>query len=68
MLKKNIHHGKFTVGELRDLIKDLPEDATVLTEGCDCTGDSCGLEYDAKTRQLTVLRFHWYEWPHPDDE
>ena len=32
-----------TVKELKELIKDIPDDVIVLTEGCDCTGISGGI-------------------------
>lgn len=30
-----------TVGQLRDKLKDLPDDIIVHTEGCDCIGEAC---------------------------
>jgi hypothetical protein len=33
-----------TVKELKELIKNLPEDYPVLTEGCDCEGPCNGIE------------------------
>lgn len=42
------HHGGYhhrslkqlTVGQLREALADMPADALVYTEGCDCTGDA----------------------------
>lgn len=33
-----------TVGLLRQLIADLPDDRLVYTEGCDCVGPASGVE------------------------
>lgn len=35
---------QLTVGKLREFIKDLPDDMLVQTEGCDCTGESYGVQ------------------------
>lgn len=34
-----------TVGELKNLLKDVDDDRWVITEGCDCHGEASGIEY-----------------------
>ena len=34
------------VGELIEMLKDLPASTRVLTEGCDCWGDVCDLRVE----------------------
>ena len=36
--------GQLTVGELKEKIKDLPDDMTVVTGGCDCIGAAKAVE------------------------
>ena len=35
---------RLTVGRLRELLRDLPDEMPVSTEGCDCVGPSGGIE------------------------
>ena len=41
--KRALAPGQLTVRALRDALSALPNDAPVLTEGCDCYGDACGV-------------------------
>lgn len=42
-MKLNKH---MTVGELVEMLKALPQDVLVYTEGCDCYGPSDGIRYE----------------------
>lgn len=48
--------GQITVGELAALLKDLPQDALVWHEGCDCFGAANGVEYNAKDNTVMIGR------------
>lgn len=43
-LKTRRDEQHLTVGRLRQLLLDLPDDMLVMTEGCDCVGPSDGVE------------------------
>lgn len=46
-----------TVGELKKLLEDIPNDAVVRADGCDCVEDAHGIDYEAAPRrELTVIR------------
>ena len=35
---------QLTVGMLKSLLADLPDDTFVIVEGCDCVGEAVGVE------------------------
>lgn len=45
-----------TVGELKAYIEDLPTDATIYLEGCDCYGKAGVLAFNRDTNHLTIDR------------
>lgn len=56
-----------TVGELKELIKDVPDDYIVITEGCDCVGASDRIEPDPSDKTLLIGRAHaWRGGGFPD--
>lgn len=45
-----------TVGQLRALLDQLPDDYQVTTEGCDCTGDVLSVLVEAEIRNVHLQR------------
>ena len=50
--------GQLTVEELIDILKEMPKDAVVWHEGCDCYGAGNGVEYDEKDNSILITRCH----------
>lgn len=46
-----------TVSQLKEFIADLPDDATIELEGCDCMGDCTSFTYDGETNELQMWRY-----------
>lgn len=47
---------KLTVVQLRELLKDVPDEYLIRMEGCDCTGLCSEGEVDAETKELYLHR------------
>ena len=47
---------QITAAELRELLEDIPDDALVETEGCDCIGEANGVEYDEESNTVLIRR------------
>ena len=45
-----------TVGQLRALLEQLPDDYQVTTEGCDCSGDVLSVLVEAEIRNVHLRR------------
>ncbi len=45
-----------TVGELKDMLANVPDDYLVHSEGCDCTGEAQGILVSAGEKQVLVER------------
>lgn len=48
--------GQITVAQLRALLAPLPDDAGVWSDGCDCTGEACGVQFNETDNAVTIVR------------
>lgn len=52
---------RITVGKLLELLRELPEDTPVLTEGCDCTGGASGIDYSSVDKEVVITRLSYLD-------
>lgn len=47
---------QLNVRQVIELLQKLPGDAMVWSDGCDCCGETCGVEYDQKDNSVLMAR------------
>ena len=55
-MKNKYGDEQLTVKELIVLLKQMPQDALVFHEGCDCTGSADNVEYEASDHSVLITR------------
>lgn len=56
MITKEVLDELLTVGKLKELIKDVPDDYLVLSDGCDCIGAADNATADDSDHTLFISR------------
>lgn len=56
MAEENSKRPQLTVGALKELLKQYPDETLVHTEGCDCVGPASGVDLDPVDNSIVITR------------
>jgi len=53
---KKLNDASMTVGDLKRLLSEIPDDVIIYSEGCDCTEEAYGIDYEKNICEIARKR------------